>query len=94
MTSRQRYGADYLHALLNVVTGGDDETIQAVARRLAGERDHEALSFLAETAGSSHPQRVRSRCLEVLARALGEADRATSDLIIDTLRTDPHPDWR
>jgi hypothetical protein len=75
-----------LHRILNVVTGGDDATLRELAGRIAADRDEDAIRLLAATAQSSEPQHLRSRCLQVLALAAAEADRATANRIMRALR--------
>ncbi len=78
-----------LHAILNVVTGGDDDTLRTLAARVAAEPDREVVAFLAEVAHSGRPRFVRSRCLHLLTLIADQAEPDVCRLIVDALRLDP-----
>lgn len=79
---------DDLHAVLNIITSGDDEMRQDLAARIAAECREDVIAALAATARSSEPLLLRSRCLEVLSIVARDGDDRVFRTVMAAFRRD------
>lgn len=78
--------ADEIHEILNLVVSADDDTRDALARRLAEDPKPHVLCALAATARSSEPLLLRSRCLEILSLIARDGDERAFRAVMAAVR--------